>query len=54
MINFDSPYFNEQIIKTLDTKFALVSYNNEGFISYDEMESMLKKIRESKIKTNYL
>lgn len=33
----------EQIIKTLDTKFALVSYNNEGFISYDEMESMLKK-----------
>ena len=43
MVNHDSPYFNEQIIKILDTKFALVSYNNEGFISYDEMESMLKK-----------
>ena len=33
----------EQIIKNLDTKFALISYNNEGFISYDEMETMLKK-----------
>lgn len=40
----------EQIIKTLDTKFALVSYNNEGFISYDEMESMLKKYGKVKSK----
>lgn len=33
----------ESIIDSLDTKFALVSYNNEGFISYDEMHNMLAK-----------
>lgn len=33
----------EKIIKRLKTKFIIVSYNNEGFISFDEMETMLKK-----------
>ena len=40
----------EEIIKNLDTKFALISYNNEGFISYEEMESMLKKYGNVKAK----
>lgn len=40
----------EEIIKNLDTKFALISYNNEGFISYEEMESMLKKYGNVKSK----
>ncbi len=31
------------IIKKLDAKFILVSYNNEGFISFSEMESMLSE-----------
>lgn len=33
----------EEIVKNLDSRFILISYNNEGFISYDEMEAMLKK-----------
>ena len=33
----------EKIIKRLKTKYIIVSYNNEGFISFDEMETMLKK-----------
>jgi len=33
----------DEIISNLNTKYVLVSYNNEGFISYDEMENMLKK-----------
>ena len=33
----------ERIISNLDSKFVLISYNNEGFISYNEMLNMLKK-----------
>jgi len=31
----------KDIISKLDTKYVLISYNNEGFITYDEMKSML-------------
>ncbi|MBQ0166213.1 MAG: DNA adenine methylase [Treponema sp.] len=31
----------EQIIRQLDAKFIIVSYNSEGFISFDEMQQML-------------
>lgn len=33
----------ESIVKNIDAKFVVVSYNSEGFISYDEMCSMLEK-----------
>ena len=33
----------EEIIKNLDSKFVIVSYNSEGFISFSQMELMLKK-----------
>ena len=33
----------EDIVKNLDTKYFIISYNNEGFISRDEMEQMLQK-----------
>lgn len=39
----------EEIIKNLDTKFAIISYNSEGFITFDEMKSMLEKY--GKVKT---
>ncbi|MBQ9239197.1 MAG: DNA adenine methylase [Treponema sp.] len=31
----------EKIISTLDAKFIIVSYNSEGFISYNQMKTML-------------
>ncbi len=43
------------IISKLDSKFVLISYNNEGFISFDEMKNMLSdfgKVREKRIKYN--
>ena len=36
----------EQIISRLDAKYTVISYNSEGFISFDDMESMLKKYGE--------
>ena len=39
----------EEIIAALQTKFAIISYNSEGFINFDEMTKMLKKY--GKIKT---
>ncbi len=39
----------EKIVKNLDTKFAIISYNSEGFITFDEMKSMLEKY--GKVKT---
>lgn len=33
----------EKIISNLDSKYIIISYNSEGFISFDEMISMLKK-----------
>ena len=32
----------EKIIQTIDSKFIIISYNSEGFISFDEMERMLE------------
>ena len=40
----------EKIVKNLKTDFILVSYNNEGFITYEEMKSMLEKY--GKLKCN--
>ena len=43
------------IISKLDSKFVLISYNNEGFITFDEMKSMLSefgKVKEKRIKYN--
>lgn len=33
----------EQLIKDIDSKYLIISYNNEGFISLDEMQKMLMK-----------
>ena len=39
----------EEIISSVPSKFVIVSYNSEGFISYEEMSQMLKKY--GKVKT---
>lgn len=39
----------EELIFALDTKFVIVSYNSEGFISFYEMKTMLEKY--GKVKT---
>lgn len=39
----------EKIIKNLDTKFAIISYNSEGFIDFNDMKEMLN--RYGKLKT---
>lgn len=39
----------EEIISMLQTKYAIISYNSEGFINFDDMKKMLKKY--GKIKT---
>lgn len=50
---FNKPYSAlksmEEIIANLDTKFIVLSYNSEGFISFEEMSEMLKKY--GKLKT---
>jgi adenine-specific DNA-methyltransferase len=38
----------EQIIRNLDTKYAIVSYNSEGFISFEQMTEMLLKYGQLK------
>ena len=44
----------EQIIAALDTKYAIISYNSEGFISFDQMVKMLQKYGEVKtVEINY-
>lgn len=43
------------IIRKLDAKYVLISYNNEGFISFDEMKEMLSsfgKVKERRIRYN--
>ena len=44
---FNKPYgalnAMEEIIANLDSKFVIISYNSEGFISFDEMRTMLHK-----------
>lgn len=45
----------ETIISNLDAKYIIISYNSEGFISYNEMTKMLKKygkIKNVEIKYN--
>ncbi len=39
----------ESIVKNIDSKFIIVSYNSEGFITFEEMSDMLKKY--GKLKT---
>ena len=36
----------EQLVYDIDSKYLLISYNNEGFISFDEMCNMLSKYGE--------
>ena len=40
----------EELVKDIDSKYLIISYNNEGFISQEEMESMLSKYGELKTK----
>lgn len=43
------------IISKLDSKYVLISYNNEGFISFEEMKNMLSEfgnVKEKRIKYN--
>lgn len=50
---FNKPYSAlksmEEIVSNLDSKFIVISYNSEGFISFNEMSEMLKKY--GKLKT---
>lgn len=50
---FNKPYSAlssmEEIIKNLSTKYAIISYNSEGFITYNQMSNMLQKY--GKLKT---
>jgi len=36
----------EDLVKTIDSKYLIISYNNEGFISLEEMQTMLSKYGE--------
>ena len=49
---FNRPYSAlkslEEIISSLSTKYAIISYNSEGFISFEEMFEMLQKYGEVK------
>lgn len=40
----------EKIISNLDSKYILISYNNEGFIKYEDMVEMLNKYGVVKVK----
>ena len=33
----------EQLVSDIDSKYLIISYNNEGFISFEEMTDMLSK-----------
>ena len=50
---FNKPYLAlkamEKIICTIDSKFIIVSYNSEGFITFEQMKTMLEKY--GKLKT---
>ncbi len=49
---FNKPYLAmkalEEIVSGLDAKFIIISYNSEGFITFDRMSSMLKKYGDVK------
>lgn len=36
----------EELVKDIDSKYLIISYNNEGFISFEEMQNMLNKYGE--------
>ena len=36
----------EELVKNIDSKYLIISYNNEGFISFEEMQNMLNKYGE--------
>jgi adenine-specific DNA-methyltransferase len=36
----------EELVKDIDSKYLIISYNNEGFISLEEMQTMLLKYGE--------
>lgn len=38
----------EKIISSIDAKYLIISYNSEGFISFEQMSSMLKKYGDLK------
>lgn len=40
----------EQLVGDIDSKYLIISYNNEGFISLDEMQGMLSKYGDLSIK----
>lgn len=42
----------EEVVSLLDAKYLIVSYNNEGFISLDDMQNMLTKYGAIKIIAN--
>ena len=45
----------ENLINNIDSKYIIVSYNNEGFISLDEMQRILSKYGELKTREiNYV
>lgn len=50
---FNKPYLAkismEKVVSTLDSKYIIISYNSEGFIKFEEMQSMLQKY--GKLKT---
>lgn len=40
----------EELISNIDSKYVIISYNNEGFISLEEMEEMLSKYGKNETK----
>lgn len=40
----------DDLIYNLDSKYIIISYNSEGFISYDEMMELLKKYGNTSVK----
>lgn len=36
----------EELVKDIDSKYLIISYNNEGFITLEEMQTMLQKYGE--------
>lgn len=40
----------EELVKDIDSKYLIISYNNEGFITYDEMTEMLSKYGKLTVK----
>lgn len=41
----------EEVVSTLDARYLLISYNNEGFITHDEMTAMLSRYGSLRVKT---